>query len=826
MPPVGAKGKSKAQTTRRSRSRNTTPGSVTAPTGAAATTPGTTAFLDLPLSQLLVPSNITYDEILDRHGAATAIPDTKHLESLAADLRALAQQAEMRGQVCDKGMRDLSKKRKERVEEDREKEREDREADERHEKLKREAAQVEDDEGPGAGAGAGAAGRRGVKPRKGKDGSRVREERPLTHGAHGLARQDGVDTEMKGISPHLIIYTAVMPDDGKKKGELDILNENLVLDIPRRSDQIRPTLPWPDGGNKKGELDILNENLVLDIPRRFNQIRPTLRLPHLPLQSSVLPDYGEKKGELDILNENLVLDTPRRSNQIRHVDYSSSPEQRKAQRKGAASPGRIKRETASTSISSLSPSSHAPSPAAATATATATAAEDAHSEASSPSSGSSLSDHQPPPAPAVPHYQTFGPDPATFDDPTIYHIREVTPGMSEDEIKEIYAVTQYPHDDLQDLIPGTPPDKDFSNAKPTNQVTANAFATYIEPYFRAFTEEDLAFLRERGDRTQPFVIPRRGKKHYTEIWAEEDGAMSIDSAQGSSSGSRLPPNQPRGSIEQMNDDIAESDEISSGPLLSRLLSIMRPEHRPDPAEDKSAANGIAGGDASMAGLNLDFGNELDPLGELEKMGPLPPATFIPDSTQQGWKVPTTKLDYAQVDERLKQELRYIGFLEEGVEPDYDAHYDDEIAARLRHLQSELKEQSILNGARKARIAELAKTRLAHQEYTTILDDLDNQVQQAYLRRTKTLGKGKKQQKRPGGAGGGSHYSGPGGTGVTRPGIGDLVKTLMERRKKWVDSIGPVFEDRLGRVPSETIFDESVMAGLLEREREGWDEGEE
>ena len=99
--------------------------------------------------------------------------------------------------------------------------------------------------------------------------------------------------------------------------------------------------------------------------------------------------------------------------------------------------------------------------------------------------------------PAVPQYQTFGPDPSTFDDPTIYHIRAVKPGMTEQEIKEIYSVAGYPHDDLHDLIPGTPPDKDFSNAKPTNQVAANTFATYIEPYFRAFTEEDLAFLRER-----------------------------------------------------------------------------------------------------------------------------------------------------------------------------------------------------------------------------------------------------------------------------------------------------------------------------------------
>lgn len=404
--------------------------------------------------------------------------------------------------------------------------------------------------------------------------------------------------------------------------------------------------------------------------------------------------------------------------------------------------------------------------------------------------------------------------------------------MTEEEICSIYSVAQYPHDDLHDLIPGTPPDKDFSNAKPTNQVAANTFATYLEPYFRPFTEEDVAFLRERGDRTQPFVIPRRGKKHYNDVWAEEDGAMSIDSPRQSTSS--LPANLARGNIEQMNDDTAESEQISSGPLLSRLLSAMRPENRASASEDKPMVNGVgANGDTSVPnGIHSDLNGEGEAggAGEPDKPVPLSSATFIPDSTQPGWRIPATKLEYSQVDERLKQELRYLGFLGEDSEPDYDAHYDDEIAARLRHLQSELKEQSITNGARKARIADLAKIRLAHQEYNTILEDLDNQVQQAYLKRTRTLGKGKKQQKRPGGAGGGSHFVGPGGVGtgagVSRPGIGDVARTLMEKRKKWVDCIGPVFEEGLGRVPTNTVFEPEVMVGMLDRERDGWDEGEE
>ncbi len=119
---------------------------------------------------------------------------------------------------------------------------------------------------------------------------------------------------------------------------------------------------------------------------------------------------------------------------------------------------------------------------------------------------SSEDEHQPPPAPAVPHRQTFGDDPSTFPDPTVYEIRRDTAGLTRGQLKEIYSVSYFPKHSLDNLIAGDPPDKDFSNAKPTNQVQANTFATYLEPYFRPYTEEDLAFLRERGDRTNAFVV--------------------------------------------------------------------------------------------------------------------------------------------------------------------------------------------------------------------------------------------------------------------------------------------------------------------------------
>ncbi|KAI7973341.1 hypothetical protein EIK77_002280 [Talaromyces pinophilus] len=108
--------------------------------------------------------------------------------------------------------------------------------------------------------------------------------------------------------------------------------------------------------------------------------------------------------------------------------------------------------------------------------------------------------HQPEPAQLVPQFQVFGPDPLKFDDPTIYHIRDVTPETTDDMKREIYSVAHFPPSDLLHMMAGTPPDKDFSNAKPTNQVNANTFLTWVDPFVRPLTEEDIAFLKEKVSR--------------------------------------------------------------------------------------------------------------------------------------------------------------------------------------------------------------------------------------------------------------------------------------------------------------------------------------
>ncbi|KOS18993.1 Chromatin-remodeling complexes subunit NGG1 [Escovopsis weberi] len=435
----------------------------------------------------------------------------------------------------------------------------------------------------------------------------------------------------------------------------------------------------------------------------------------------------------------------------------------------------------------------------------------------------SSEDEGAPPRRELPQSQTFGEDPSTFPDPTVYQILPVDETMSEEDRKRIYSVAMYPKSDLADLIAGDPPDRDFSNAKPTSQINFSTFSTYVDPYFRPFSEEDLAFLRERGDRLTPFVIPKRGKRHYKEIWAEEDGAMALDTPQ--QGHEKLPPNQPRGNIESMNDATGETDALSIGPMASRVLQALRPENRMPAPDEKPVTNGTVNGDISMNGGDVND----EQSGSFDFKHSMPPAAYMAESSSEAWKKAShPKLDYSQVDERLKQELRHIGFLpEEGFESEYDAHFDDEVAARLRLLQGRLREQMLINGARKARLMDLVRERMAHQEYQTILEDLDNQVNAAYLKRTRTMGKSKK-SKRPGGAGGGSHVVNA-AAGMARPGIGDLTKTLMERRRRWIDTIGSVFDDEnLNKVPraedpDSSIFKPEEMAEFLKREKEQWDD---
>lgn len=408
----------------------------------------------------------------------------------------------------------------------------------------------------------------------------------------------------------------------------------------------------------------------------------------------------------------------------------------------------------------------------------------------------------------------FGEDPSSFPDPTVYEIREVTPDMPEEEKKTIYGVAEYPPSDLHDLTPGTPPDKDFSSAKPSNQVAAQTFLNFAEPYLRPLTQEDLSFLFERGDRIHVFEVPKRGPRHYKEIWAEEDGAFLFDN-----SALSLPGNEGRGSIEMMGDDMLDTELVSVGPAASRWISLLRPVTR-IAQEESPTTNGVKGEEMDID--NPDPPPSSAPNGTSDgvaKQPEIPTATAFPESTWKSVPHPLGPVDYQSLDSRLIEELRHVGFLPPAETPSYVDVQDDEVTARLRYLQRELRRVSLLNGARKARVLEIAEDRMAVQEWQGISDDLDSQLNQAYLKRTRNIGKGKKQVKRPLGAVGVAHMA-----GVARPGgqgVGEPIRSLMERRHMWNELIGPVVDHGSVTIPKQSIFDKASLDRLVKVEADNW-----
>lgn len=384
------------------------------------------------------------------------------------------------------------------------------------------------------------------------------------------------------------------------------------------------------------------------------------------------------------------------------------------------------------------------------------------------------------------------------------------PQTGEEYLKKKYGVASYPTTDLKDMLPGEIPDQDFSKAKPPNQVQFTSFAQYIEPFFRSYTEEDISFLNQKavgGDTAytrpgliSPNVIPPLGPS-YVDVWAQEDGpnpGYSLTPLSSRTDTSRL---RSKGSSENLTDDSIEAgNEVSCGPLASRLLSAIME----DPEEN----------------------NEADQIANNNK------ESSIIDSS---WKVNAVPGDYSSLEERLKREFRYVGILDvnllkneekrkqqfklasngvkvnggtgtssSALDDEFDIDWvngreDDEICYELRMLQKKLRTVTKVNQACKRRLTPLVQEQMAYQEYTQILEDLDRQVDQAYVKKIRNPKSKKKKS---------STVSGS-NSGVIPVDQKPGMKPLLDKRQRWIDKIGPVFKpsEIMKRVPSDSIFKE-------------------
>ncbi|WEJ95149.1 Transcriptional regulator [Yamadazyma tenuis] len=385
-------------------------------------------------------------------------------------------------------------------------------------------------------------------------------------------------------------------------------------------------------------------------------------------------------------------------------------------------------------------------------------------------------------------------------------------------LKRKYGVASYPEHDLQDLLPGQIPNIDFSKSKaPTNQVQFSTFQSYIESFYRPFSNEDLKFLNEKyiippGFEKQnydpdvsPYIIPKLGR-FYGDAWSEEDVSLANKLNTTGYSQTSLDSFKPKGSIEGLTDDKLYTEDISCGPLSSRLLSAILSIHEE-----------ISNGDEYEDGSAVENLNSLDDENVATQLSKV--------STGDDYEVLTESNDFHSIEERLKRELKYIGiFMNLPSEDDENKNKlsingrsiktesrrgsiidndewiknkeDDEVSAEIRMLQKELKEAAARNRQNKKKLIPLVEEQVAYQEFCTILEDLDKQADQAYMKRLKSKSKKKKNTDRT--------EPNPAQQQAMNTGI----RSLLDKRRRWIESIGKLFRppELMKRVPSESVLE--------------------
>lgn len=368
----------------------------------------------------------------------------------------------------------------------------------------------------------------------------------------------------------------------------------------------------------------------------------------------------------------------------------------------------------------------------------------------------------------------------------------------EEYLKKKYGVSSYPKSDLKDLLPGDIPDVDFSKTKPSNQVQFATFQSFIENFYRPFTEDDLKFLKNKyilpeslandpnyDPNVTPYLIPVLGQL-YSQLWNEEEN-----------SGNYSPPPSyitkdsilPKSSSTELTDEALEYEDISCGPLVSRLLSAVLKEDSSDNPNGQT---------------EVDDDNTIDSKA----------TTALPD--QQGKPLSSVNTDYTTLEERLKRELKYIGIFmnlsndgandDDELEPDWLNPEDDEVSTELRRLQNELKTVSKRNNKRKKILQPLVENQLAWQQYNSILDDLEKQIDQTYVKRIKVP----KNKKKKTGAVPPSLQAQLASQSAQQAAANSATKSLLDKRVRWINKIGPLFEREDGlnmkKHPVETVFD--------------------
>ncbi|ORX89871.1 hypothetical protein K493DRAFT_340363 [Basidiobolus meristosporus CBS 931.73] len=297
-------------------------------------------------------------------------------------------------------------------------------------------------------------------------------------------------------------------------------------------------------------------------------------------------------------------------------------------------------------------------------------------------------------------------------------------------------------------------EEDYPTAKIANQIPIQTYWNYIETFFRPITEEDIAFLEEKGDETEPYIVPALGK-NYLEAWAEEERKLvpQFDDIP------QTPKFDHMGTVKKDDSSEFSVEDLTCGPLTERIICALIQENLVDPQE---------------------YLNDED----------------SDSNTEDGPQSEVYSSELADMEERLKRELRYIGILgDEDI--DWNAREDDEVSSSLRNLQKELRDQASINKLRKEKLLTISTEHLACQEYLQILEELDKQIEQSYIKRVRAAKSKKKKQVQP-------------------KALSENTTNIMERRQRYVEGIGCIFPREKFTIPENSIYEEISTAPDIEQ----------
>ncbi|WVQ98097.1 hypothetical protein IAU59_005219 [Kwoniella sp. CBS 9459] len=330
-------------------------------------------------------------------------------------------------------------------------------------------------------------------------------------------------------------------------------------------------------------------------------------------------------------------------------------------------------------------------------------------------------------------------------------------------------------------------DEDYSNAKAPSQIAFPTFWSGVEPYLKDVKEDDLAMLGFKADAPESYEVPPRGR-HYTEVWDEEDGnppgttprfpvpALRQEQLLQQHPNGAPPPVPHYVPVSELQESSLIEEQRGLGSLTERVVAAF--------------VGRFGFGSSSSSSSEKKDGSEKDNKEALS-------ATLESEMEDRE----PAKVDVAELEERMKKELKGVMLLGDHDEFDPMNREDDEVTASLRQCQRLLSQQTTINDARKSRLAEIAKQRLAYTEYTSALEGIEKSIEAAWAKRIKKYGTTPKKSN----SNSHSHANGSG-----RPPVPENVKKLVEIRKHWIEVVGAKMKERprgeMVGIPAKSIYE--------------------